>query len=526
MRPPGHGVKLFITVLLPFVVIFGAIELAVRFTASAGQLAFYRSVVGEVPPHIAIFRNPESKIRKFQFPVNPHTADPFLAWKNRSNLTQEPYLTTSHGIYSPHEIPYERSGKGYRLLILGDSSSAGLGIDKQSDTWPQVLQRLLGDSVEVVNGAVIGYSSEQARAALFREDYKYKPDGILLYLGNNDGFGSTVSDRRLLDSTQAGRSLASRAEGWLVDHSATYAFLKAGAKYVNQVAFDTDLGDETLKLPRVPLDQFHENIEAIVRWAEGTGTDIYVLIPPVPLEYPPRILEYDFRRAYEPGFGKKNGCIEPNKAASDLLPALLDTDVTAPRYPKYDLPIGRYAGQVVRCFDGHLADQRERLSSLVAGGSKDPDVYNNLGYVLARSGDAKAALPALLKAIELAPKVPHFHYNAGLAYRQLGDEQNALAQLQAAIDLDFTSARIQSRYVSELKKIAGADSRIVLVDANTIFRGCDNELLFADHVHPNERGQALVARIIARTLAARRTSTCAGGADCGSLPEAGSICAN
>jgi lysophospholipase L1-like esterase len=517
MRPSGYGLKLFITILLPFVVIFGAVELAIRATA-AGEVAFFRTVVGEIPPHVAIFRNPDTKIRKFQFPVNPHAADPFLAWKNQNNLRQEPYLTTSHGIYSPHEIAYERSGKAYRLLILGDSSTAGLGIDRQADTWPQVLQRLLGDPFEIVNAAVIGYSTEQARAALVREDYKYKPDGLLLYLGNNDGFGSSVPDRRLLDVTQAGKSWASRAENWLVDHWATYVFLKALAKYVNQVAFDTDLGDEALKLPRVPLDQFRDNMEAMVRWAEGQGADIYILIPPVPLEYPPRILEYDFRRSYEPGFGKKNGCLEPGKAVSDLLPALLDTDMTAPRYPKYDLPIGRYASQVVRCFDGRLDDQRERFSKAVEGGTKDPDVYNNYGYVLARSGDAKSALAAFRKAIELAPKVPHYHYNAGLTYRRLGDEEKALAQLQAAIDLDFTSARIQSPYVTELKKIAGGDSRIVLIDAGAIFRTCDNEALFADHVHPNEKGQALVARLVARTLAARRAN--------GAAPEATAICGN
>jgi lysophospholipase L1-like esterase len=524
MRPRGDGLKLFITILLPFVVIFGAIELAIRFTA-AGEVAFFRTVVGEIPPHVAIFRNPDTRIRKFQFPVNPHTADAFLAWRNQANLRHEPYLTTSHGIYSPREIAYERSGKAYRLLILGDSSTAGLGIDKQSDTWPQVLQRLLGEQFEIVNAAVIGYSTEQARTALVREYYKYKPDGVLFYLGNNDGFGSSVPDRRLLDVTQAGKSFAARAETWLVDHWATYVFLKAAAKYVNQVAFDTDLGDEALKLPRVPLDQFRENMEAMVRWAEGTGTDIYVLIPPVPLEYPPRILEYDFRRAYEPGFAKKNGCLEESKAASDLLPALLNTDITAPRYPKYDLPIGRYANQVVRCFDGRLDEQRERFSKLVESGSKDPYVYNNFGYVLARSGDAQAALSAFLKAIELAPKVPHFHYNAGLAYRRLGDEQKALAQLQAAIDLDFTSARIQSPYVAELKKIAAVGSRIVLIDAGTIFRTCDNEALFADHVHPNEKGQALVAKIVARKVAARRSNACAGGAGC-ELSDAKAVCGN
>lgn len=505
MRPRGDGLKLFITILLPFVVIFGVLEFSIR-RGAPDYVAFYRSVVGEVPPHVAIFRNPATRIKKFQFPVNPHTSDPYLAWKNQPNLREEPYLTTSHGIYSPHEIPYERSGSAYRLLILGDSSTAGLGIDKQSDTWPQVLQRLLGAPFEIVNAAVIGYSTEQARVALLREDYKYKPDGVLLYLGNNDGFGSSVPDRRLLDSTQAGMSLASRAENWFVENSAIYVFLKVSAKYVRQVAFGADLGDDALKLPRVPLDQFRDNMSAMVRWAEAAGADVYVVIPPVPLEYPPRILEYDFRRAYEPQFGWKNGCLAQGRALSELLPALLNTDVTALRYPKYEFPIRRYANHVVRCFDGHLDEQRERFSRLVESGSRDPNVHNNFGYVLARSGDAQAALPDFLKAIELAPKVPHFHYNAGLTYRRLGNEQKALTELQAAIDLDFTSARIQSPYVAELKKMAGEDNRIVLIDVATVFRGCDNESLFADHVHPNEKGQALVARIAARAVAARRSN--------------------
>ena len=150
-----------------------------------------------------------------------------------------------------------------------------------------------------------------------------------------------MPDRRLLDHTQGGKSFLARVDNWLVDYWATYVFLKAGAKYVNQVAFDTDLGDEALKLPRVPLGEFRENMDAMVRWAEGAGADIYLVIPPVPLEYPPRILEYDFRRAYEPQFGWKKGCIEPKGSTSKLLPALLNTEMTAPRYPKYDLPIGR-----------------------------------------------------------------------------------------------------------------------------------------------------------------------------------------
>src|SRR5437868_14733977 len=149
MGPRREGLKLFIAILLPFVVTYGVLELALRGFAG-GEIAFFRTIAGETPALFAVFKNPETRIRNFQFPVNPHEPDPWLAWKNRPNLRQEPYLTTSQGIYSPHEIPYERSAgatRNYRLLVVSDSSTAGLGIDKQSDTWPQVLQRRLGDKV-------------------------------------------------------------------------------------------------------------------------------------------------------------------------------------------------------------------------------------------------------------------------------------------------------------------------------------------------------------------------------------------
>ena len=514
MGPHRERLKLLIAILLPFVVTYGALELALRGFAG-GHISFFRTIVGETPTLVAVFKNPDTRIKAFQFPVNPHEPDPYLAWKNRPNMRQEPYLTTSHGIYSPHEIPYERGAgaKNYRLLVIGDSSTAGLGIDKQSDTWPQVLQRAMGDKVEVVNAAVIGYSSEQARTALLREYQKYKPDGVLLYLGNNDGFGTRAPDRTLLEATKASKSWFGHVETWLVDHSAIYVSLKMLAKHINR-AFDADFSDRALKFQRVPLDQSRDNFNAMVRWTKDAGADIYIVIPPAPLEYPPRIIEYDYRRSYEPGFNKRTGCFYPGIAPKDLLPAMVATDITTPRYPKYDRPIGRYAHLVLRCFEGRLDEQRQRFAALVKAGSTDPVVHNNYGYVLAQSGDPQAAVASFLKAIELAPQVPHFHYNAGMTYRRLGEEEQGLAQLQAALDLDFTSARIQSPYVAELKKMAGSDSRIVLIDANTIFHGCDNETLFADHVHPNEKGQALVARIVARVLA-RRLGGPAGQAGCG-----------
>jgi phospholipase/lecithinase/hemolysin len=52
-----------------------------------------------------------------------------------------------------------------------------------------------------------------------------------------------------------------------------------------------------------------------------------------------------------------------------------------------------------------------------------------------------------------------------------------------------------------------------------------SEALFADHVHPNEKGQALVAKIVARTVQVRRATACASGT-CGIPGEGKAICGN
>ncbi len=498
MRLHRSQLKRFLFTLVPLFVLLLTCELSLRLFAS-GPLTFYRAIVGETPLHVAIFRSP-GDMKKFQVPLNPHDADAVLGWKNQRHFDKEPYLTTSQRILSAQEIPYERTRTAYRLLVLGDSSSAGLGLGRQYDTWPQVLQRTFPDSIEVVNGSVIGYSSEQARAALISELHKYQPDGLVLYLGNNDRIGSSMTDRRLLDSSAVERNPLVSFENWLVDHYATYVFLKLVFMGARSQAIGAELGEDALRIHRVPLDQFRENVNDMMGWAERSGLDVYVITPPTPLEYPPRILEYNYRRAYDPGWAKRDGCLDDGQAPGELLPALLNTEVTSSRYPKYDFPIAKYADQVLRCFEGRLAEQRQLMHRLIERGVKDAVLYNNLGYVHARSGDDDPALRAFLEAIRLAPTVAAFHYNAGLLYRRLGGEDKALTHLQESIDLDPSAPRIHSTYLLELGRIVAADPLFILVDANRAFRECDNELLFSDHVHPNEKGQQLVAQLVARAL--------------------------
>ena len=76
-----------------------------------------------------------------------------------------------------------------KLVIIGDSLTEGLGVDKDS-AFPAVLEKLLKDTGknnwEVVNS---GISASTSASALSRVNWilKSKPDLILLALGANDG---------------------------------------------------------------------------------------------------------------------------------------------------------------------------------------------------------------------------------------------------------------------------------------------------------------------------------------------------
>ena len=75
---------------------------------------------------------------------------------------------------------------GSTLLILGDSLSAGYGIDPKMG-WVQLLQNELGDDHKVINGSISGDTTGGGLARLPLLLEKFRPDYVILELGGNDG---------------------------------------------------------------------------------------------------------------------------------------------------------------------------------------------------------------------------------------------------------------------------------------------------------------------------------------------------
>ena len=75
-----------------------------------------------------------------------------------------------------------------KLLILGDSISAGFGI-KESQNWTTLLQSSFskeGKSLEIINSSISGDTTSGGLARINRDLNTYKPDFVLVELGGND----------------------------------------------------------------------------------------------------------------------------------------------------------------------------------------------------------------------------------------------------------------------------------------------------------------------------------------------------
>ncbi|WP_461516669.1 arylesterase [Porticoccus sp.] len=72
------------------------------------------------------------------------------------------------------------------LLVLGDSISAGYGIDRGKG-WVELLQQQLGDDHQVINASISGDTTGGGLSRLKTLIEEHQPQFVLIELGGNDG---------------------------------------------------------------------------------------------------------------------------------------------------------------------------------------------------------------------------------------------------------------------------------------------------------------------------------------------------
>jgi lysophospholipase L1-like esterase len=212
-------------------------------------------------------------------------ADSELFWAPRPGFRGKfqgrPVAINALGLRGPEVLVPKPSGRR-RIACFGDSITFGYGVG-DDETYAFLLgQRLAPDGVDVVNAGVTGYTSHQVVRLLRRVGPALQLDVATFCVGWNDASRRPVDDR-----TYARRIAAAMALEGLARHLHIYRAMQG--IYTRWVARRAEREwDDPPRAVRVPLDQYRENLRALVADCRARN------VRPVFLELPRR------RRAAEP----------------------------------------------------------------------------------------------------------------------------------------------------------------------------------------------------------------------------------
>lgn len=255
-----------------------------------GALVLVLLVVWGIPELVVRIAKPTLETyRAIRFGGDPNSLKLFmkdaqLHWKLRPSVETEFLQTTVRTDRYGFRGDVPVSGRRV-VLCLGDSTVFGYRVE-QADSFPARLQFRLngrnpsGSGWNVVNAGVPGYSSFQVRLLAEKLVPRWKPDVIVVCVGNNEACPVARSDRQVA----ADRALTSR----LVSLLSASRFLVWGAETVcpdQPQPFISPVLENAVA--RVSRDEFGENLRAIAQIARAANAKLILLSPPVNVYWKP-----------------------------------------------------------------------------------------------------------------------------------------------------------------------------------------------------------------------------------------------
>jgi lysophospholipase L1-like esterase len=427
-----------------------------------------------------------------------HQRDPLLLWKFKPDVHKSIFQTNSQGLLG-EEISIEKPKDTYRILLLGDSAPVGLGLQKREEAFGEQLieilnQRLPQNKFELINAAVSGYTSLQGLTFLKNYGLSYSPDLIIVYFGNNDASkNGYISDKELMSKNQS-------LIGFLgfLNHFATYRLLKETILPLKASIQDKLRGKKEREVVvRVSPEDYYQNIEEMIKFAQQNNIKILLINVPVPLEWPAG-LQFKVFTSLKDQKGELVMADETQKLLKRKISYCLDWAHFAKVYDKidwYSMTVFKSAYEEKGDIDSSKTFYEKGLFS-----SPDNFVYlNNLGVLYWKEGNYKVAEDYLRKAIEKESLYPIFHFNLGITLKNAGKAIEAKEELEKAKELDFQSLRIKNIYRKKLQELSSKYS-VPLVDAVSAFDKIGRETLFIDHCHPTREGHRIIAEEIYKTM--------------------------
>ena len=451
-----------------------------------------------------------------------HESDSETLWRMRSELKNPLAITNSRGLLANQEIPPEKLIGVRRILLLGDSSPVGIGLERRQQAFGEALTAILNRRyadffrVELINMAVSGFSSEQIRIQLKR-GLAYDPDLVIVYVGNNDASVSgRVSDRELIEANSKRQALDILSKSTLYQAlKALLMSLKSGIHF---------RGDKEISV-RVEVSRFRENLEDIAKNCQRNRVPVVFVKPPVPALWPAS-LQF---RLFVNRSNNVGQVIMPDtlrKIFGHNASYCLDSGLMKDIYGDADI----FTRAVYRSsYDRALPTEDSSAAPDENSSSRE---WNNYGVSLWKNGEYLSADTAFLRAREIyvgretgdmndfvSRGVGSVYlYNIGLnrAFKNIIPREEiplrtrefseVSVYLDSALNADFFSLRIKNDYLEIFDELGFEYGRraLSIVDVRNAFAENGAERLFIDHCHPTALGHRILANVLFQEIVTKK----------------------
>jgi hypothetical protein len=201
--------------LAPLALLTTAVAISLGVGEILARVVFVNTVL--FPRYHSAVQYGEYTLRRMRPNMTFWHTSPDASWEFRIN---------AQGFRDDNDYKYTKTPGTFRVLVLGDSHTAGFEVDQEA-TFPEVIERYLqirGVRAEVLNTGISGFGTAEQLAFLENEGVRYRPDVIVLGFFAND----------YEDSVRSG--LFSVNDGRLEAQSKSYAPATSVLSILNEVA--------------------------------------------------------------------------------------------------------------------------------------------------------------------------------------------------------------------------------------------------------------------------------------------------
>jgi hypothetical protein len=359
------------------------------------------------------------------------------------------------------------------LLILGDSTSMSVGVEKKA--WPFLIANteIWSGNAEIVNCSIPGFTSADAAAYFFKR-WAHRLDdvgNVIIYLGNCDSASSEVHKGKCSIYSRTRQSISAFLGG-----------TKSKTKLKNRLLhYEWNNGYiQELELPESPSN-FRFNLEEIIKKCLSKSVRVILFRPKANLYFPP-------------GVGKGNFIFYRYIGIHDKISHLIN------------IPDERF----VRAMEFHEARKFKEAINLykdilLSGSSSFMGneyllvVLNNYAVACAESGNAKEALSIFQLALkERGARKEIILFNIAQIESNGKKAGEYMFRLKDSYEFDSSLYRIRQPYIDEIDRVLIKYPGLKVVDMGELLE----DELYLDHCHPLPKGQEKIASIISSFLCA------------------------